>query len=225
MSKAFSFPGGSVSSKADISGLKGALLVACYNALTGATTKKFGSAVKGQEQTVKAYSAWLKQQGEAEEVEATEQTAFRPDSLRGKVILLASKVGGATYAALMAETKWSLSDLKSALHRIQNYNGLTVTTTPNEAKPEDSLVVISGTLRTRKAFDFSPKASQKECKPGSKRATTLEMLKGDGATFDEVKAKIGWDERTAYEGIRLLHSYLGYGIRETAGGKIQAFTK
>lgn len=64
----------------------------------------------------------------------------------------------------------------------------------------------------------------KEPREGSKRHALLLLLE-DGATLEEVQndARIGWDRRTALEGIRLLHSQCGYGL-ELRDGKLYATT-
>lgn len=63
----------------------------------------------------------------------------------------------------------------------------------------------------------------KEHRPGTKRAKVIEMLT-PGATLEQVMAEIGWDRKTAYEGIRLVHFYLGYGIKTEDGGVIRLIT-
>jgi hypothetical protein len=96
-----------------------------------------------------------------------------------------------------------------------------------EGEGDDTVVVIVGELRTHKAFAFPPKAEQKTPTPGKKRAKVLEMLlRPEGATLAEIQAEItDWDPRTAYEGVRLIHMQLGYGLRETPDGKVFAYTK
>lgn len=53
----------------------------------------------------------------------------------------------------------------------------------------------------------------KSPKAGSKRARLLErMLDGKGVTLEEAMAEFQWERKDAYEGIRLIHGALGYGI-------------
>ena len=58
--------------------------------------------------------------------------------------------------------------------------------------------------------------TEKEIKPvreGSKRHMALELLsRPEGATFEQVMKKTGWDRKDCYEGVRLLHYYSGYGM-------------
>lgn len=93
-------------------------------------------------------------------------------------------------------------------------------------------------------FVFKPEREIRECK-SSARATTGDKrtlrqravgLLLQGATFSEVEdmvMKFDRDrgvptknlERRAYELIRLVHYYLGYGLRQEDTGKIFAYTK
>jgi len=77
---------------------------------------------------------------------------------------------------------------------------------PKVAKAPKSDVVV---------INLPQKDEVKNHRPGSKRARTIDMLK-TGATFQAVSAAIGWDKKTTYEGIRLLHIQLGYGIKTDA---------
>lgn len=68
--------------------------------------------------------------------------------------------------------------------------------------------------------------AEKEIKPvreGTARAKALAVLtQANGGTFEEVQKATGWNEKQAYEGIRLLHYYSGYGLKEKAAadGKV-----
>ncbi len=83
------------------------------------------------------------------------------------------------------------------------------------AQKEKPAAPQSGKTRGRKLFnwDAAPEGV-KAHRPGTKRAHVVETLSGDGATFDEIAAHCDWDRRTAYEGIKLIHSLLGWGLRE-----------
>jgi len=79
-------------------------------------------------------------------------------------------------------------------------------------------------------FVFPAGDEIKSVRPGTFRAKLVELFStGKGATFDEAMAatwgsKKGMDEETAkkttYEGIRLVHYYVGYGMKQDADGRI-----
>ena len=69
-------------------------------------------------------------------------------------------------------------------------------------------------------FKFCKRDTIKTVKEGSKRYALLQLLKREGgATFEECMAETGWNRKDCYEGIRLLHYYVGYGLNmdETTG--------
>ena len=80
--------------------------------------------------------------------------------------------------------------------------------------------------RSRKVFSFEPFSIIKYHRPNTARDRAVKILaRAKGATFEEVQAVTGWDlHRHAYEGIRLLNTHLGYGIREK-DGRIQIYAK
>lgn len=70
-------------------------------------------------------------------------------------------------------------------------------------------------------FTLPVKDEVKQAREGSKRARVVELLsRPEGVTHAQVMAEIGWDSKTAYEGIRLVHAFLGFGLREDADGNI-----
>jgi hypothetical protein len=75
-------------------------------------------------------------------------------------------------------------------------------------------------------FVFPVGKEIKTVKEGSKRhmAMTL-LLRPEGATFEQVQKKTGWERKDCYEGIRLLHYYVGYGMFQDADGTIHLKTK
>lgn len=94
---------------------------------------------------------------------------------------------------------------------------------------QENLGTGTGTVSEGKgramSFDFPAKDEIKGHRENTKRAKTLEKLL-KGATFEEIKQLNDWDDRTAYEGIRLLHIKLGYGLsQDPDSGVIKAFTK
>jgi len=72
----------------------------------------------------------------------------------------------------------------------------------------------------RKPFNL-PVGEIKAHRPGTKRAKVLDMLLF-GATFADVQKATGWPYRTAYEGIKLINTELGYGLVEDEAGVIRA---
>ena len=218
---------GEITGDASIEALQGTALVGLYNELANDSVKRFGDRKTGLARTKKAFQVWKSQQKEAgprpDVADPEEHRSYRPDSLRGKVIEMASKAGGAKFSDLLSATKWEPAELRAAISRIETYNGLTVTKT---GEGDEEVIVVAGVIRTRKPFAFDPKKEQRDAREGTKRSKVLALLtRKEGATFDEVKGETGWDNRTAYEGIRLIHGYLGYGLKETPEGKIFAFAK
>lgn len=64
-------------------------------------------------------------------------------------------------------------------------------------------------------FVFPAEKDIKPVREGTARAKALAILTRDGGgTFDDVCRATGWNEKKAYEGIRLLHYYSGYGLKE-----------
>ena len=53
----------------------------------------------------------------------------------------------------------------------------------------------------------------KPVRPGTKRAKILGLMaRARGATFEEIKRATRWDNKTAYEGIRLVRTFSGYPV-------------
>jgi hypothetical protein len=70
-------------------------------------------------------------------------------------------------------------------------------------------------------FVFPAESDIKEVRPGSARAIALACMQREGgATFEEIMEATGWNEKKAYEGIRLVHYYVGYGMKQDAEGRI-----
>ena len=78
--------------------------------------------------------------------------------------------------------------------------------------------------KSRADFNLEPgehrtiRAPQEGKKP-SKRYQVLLMLER-GTTIEEVMEKIGWDRRTAYDGIRLINKYSGRALVQGEDGTI-----
>lgn len=74
-----------------------------------------------------------------------------------------------------------------------------------------------GKGRVAALIDLKAKKVIVEPRAGSKReAVSVLLANGDGMTVEQVMEKIGWDRRTAREGIRLLHLVCGFGLTEDA---------
>lgn len=72
----------------------------------------------------------------------------------------------------------------------------------------------------RKRLELPARSAQKPHREGTNRAKLVQMLHR-GATIEECMEKTGWDYRNTYEGIRILHTYLGYGLQEDEQGVIR----
>jgi len=82
-----------------------------------------------------------------------------------------------------------------------------------EGVKQDEAIEKHVAKRTR-TFNYTYPLKDEGARPvreGSKRARVIEQLR-DGTTVEEVMAENGWNERQAREGIRLIHTYVGYGL-------------
>lgn len=78
-----------------------------------------------------------------------------------------------------------------------------------------------GKGRAHKPFDLPALKEVKEARKESKRAKLVEMLGSrEGISVEEAMKEFSWDRRTALEGIRLVHDLLGFGLKESAEGRI-----
>lgn len=78
--------------------------------------------------------------------------------------------------------------------------------------------------RKRRGFRFVfPKKDEiKSCREGTKRAQVVALLsRPEGATLEEIMAETGWSQKDAYEGTRLVHFYLGYGMKQDENGRVR----
>lgn len=100
-----------------------------------------------------------------------------------------------------------------------------------ELSPEDKAKVEAPVADAPKAkverkkrgmrFVFPAESEVKEAREGTARAAALALLKREGgASFAEVMEATGWNEKQAYEGIRIIHYYLGWGMKQDAEGRI-----
>jgi DNA-nicking Smr family endonuclease len=75
--------------------------------------------------------------------------------------------------------------------------------------------------RTRR-FVFKKDSTLKPPREGTKRYDLLKLLRQErGATEAEIQEKIGWTDKQAYEGIRLLHFAHGYGLEQDENNRIK----
>lgn len=63
------------------------------------------------------------------------------------------------------------------------------------------------------SFRLAPRDEAKTPRAGTKRAKVLEMVgKPDGALFSAIRKACDWDLKDAYEGVRLLNVFCGFGL-------------
>lgn len=79
-----------------------------------------------------------------------------------------------------------------------------------------------GDVARRKRFSIESRDKIKSHRAGTKRAKVIDLLSRDGgATIEDVMKANGWDYRTAFEGIKLVATYVGYGLTEDDEGNIE----
>lgn len=70
------------------------------------------------------------------------------------------------------------------------------------------------------SFRLAPSLPLKPPRKGSKRARVLELIsRPDGALFSEIRELCSWGTKDAYEGVRLLNVFCGYGLWHEAEGE------
>jgi len=127
----------------------------------------------------------------------------------------------AAYIERAGEPVKKFKSKKAAIEALEALDGKPERAT--EAIPEEVAEKVKS--RKRKPFIWPVKDEIKPHRAGTKRAFVVETLTTTGATFDEVAEHCGWDKPTCYEGIKLIHSALGYGLFEdTSTGIIRAFS-
>lgn len=143
----------------------------------------------------------------------------RPSTRRGTLISLCLREGGATLEELMDASGWTASQVRTNLRLINRHVG-------HGIREDENGFIMTGhpRVRTGMAYDPNPEGVR-EIREGTKRHTVMLLLtRTGGATLEEVMETTGWPERTALEGIRLLATYVGYGIEESDNGQIEAYT-
>lgn len=175
-----------VSTFEDLSAVDTAALLAFYNAETGKNTSKFASRAKGLMQVWALVEAKLTQ-------EANPHAAS--NALIGEFMAREEAAAAAPSPALEEAPAPAAEEAPSAAPAAEK--------APKERKARGF------------RFKFMKRDEIKKVKEGSKRAVLLDLLKREGgATFDECMAATGWNRKDCYEGIRLLHYYVGYGLNQ-----------
>ena len=119
---------------------------------------------------------------------------------------------------------WALIEAEVATELAALEAAKAAPTASEEAAPTASEEAAPVEKKARKSrgfrFKFCKRDTIKAVKEGSKRYALLQLLKQEGgATFEECMTETGWNRKDCYEGIRLLHYYVGYGLNmnETTG--------
>lgn len=136
------------------------------------------------------------------------------------MIRLMSKPEGSTLSEMSSKTGWPESKLLYTIRLIHVYLGHGVEKLPSGAYR------LVGRPRDRKPFDADPKAEIKDYLPGTDRAKIIEMLsRPEGATLDQIKTELKIDQKKAYQSVKLINTFLGYGLREDDSGRIFLVTR
>lgn len=124
-----------------------------------------------------------------------------------------------------ADRKSALRRIQQALHAVESKGGPTAPETGKEPEVKTKKTAkAEGEGKVRKMFDLPASKVIKPHREGTKRDIALKLLL-KGATFEEIQKACGWNRKDCYEGIRLLNTHLGYGLKENATGSIiTAFT-
>jgi len=128
------------------------------------------------------------------------------------------------YNKLTGESVKKFSDRKAGIRRVleaqkrskvQEKPATIAVKRETVAKPASTL---DGPAR-RKLISFPAATEVKPHRPGTKRAQVIDLLR-KGATIGQVMTATGWGYKDAYDGIKLLHVYLGHGLEENERGVI-----
>ena len=93
-----------------------------------------------------------------------------------------------------------------------------------KAQKEAAKAAAGPVVKKLKSFNMAPQTELKKFREGTKRAKVIELMTRDGgATFSELMLATGWDDKTAYEGVRLVNLYVGYGLKTSEDGHITAW--
>lgn len=90
-----------------------------------------------------------------------------------------------------------------------------------KAKKAEATEATPKAGRARVPFDLPAAKEITDARSGSKRAQLVELCGSQaGITVEEAMTKFDWNRREALEAFRLIHKLLGYGLRESAEGRI-----
>lgn len=71
-------------------------------------------------------------------------------------------------------------------------------------------------------FNLPARPPLRNYREGTKRHRLIQLLtRPEGATFDEIQEEIGWTYKVAYENVKLLNDYVGFGLSEDDLGRIR----
>jgi len=78
------------------------------------------------------------------------------------------------------------------------------------------------TQKRKITFNFPPRPPMRKYRQKTKRAKLIALLnRPQGATFDEIQEDIGWTYRVAFDNVKLLNDYVGFGLSEGEDGRIR----
>lgn len=202
-----------VAGREDVAKLDVKTRLALYNQLTGKTTTKFAGTEKGIEQTWKAVQEHDKPAATETAVKPPE---FQEDPPRPGSTAAAELAESAPKTDKPAETVGELYD------KLAGEKAAAAATKPPKPPRTAKVPKPEGEAKAPRALAFNLPLTADIKRPGrGKRLAIFEMLqRKEGATFEEVQTATGWDRKTAYEGIRLLHTYCGYGLKQGENGAI-----
>lgn len=203
-----------IGSREDVAALTTAVRLAIYNQLTGRATKKFATTEKGVEQTWKEIEAKAAAPAKMNGTPVVDFEEDPPPPPKPAPAGAETSSGPAEEAAPEAAQKTKRKKKEKQ---------------PAEPKAPRTLL-------------FNMPLADDTKRPGrGKRKTIFEMIqRPQGATFEELQAATGWvtayfqkegktaaeaeqlARKTTYEGIRLLNTYCGYGLKTDAEGRIHA---
>ncbi len=108
-------------------------------------------------------------------------------------------------------------DKKSAVRRVLGV--LADSQKPAAKKTAKKAPRKTGEIRDP-SFDLKPARKLADVRENTKRARVIQML-AKGATIQQVMSTIGWDRKTAFDGIKLLNTKVGYGLKSNDKGVIR----
>lgn len=204
----------------DINDLKGQSLVDFYNSIPGVNTiKKFSTRLTGLKKTKQA---WLACQDEKEGKKKVPTTTKPKSKSKSKPKDKATKASDKKPA-----TKKSTAKFKMQFHLNDGISTSEASAIRKRIKAAKELKRLQGSdgVQRRTRWDL-PKAKQiRKHRTETNRCKLVHLMsRKSGASFQEMAKATGWDYKTCYEGIKLVHKILGYGIIEDEKGRIYLIT-